>query len=70
MRKILRAAGALSLTTGLLVAGSSVASAHVNVKPDTTAAGAHALLTFGVPHGCEGSSTTRVSIQIPSRSHR
>jgi uncharacterized protein YcnI len=41
------------------------ASAHVTARPDTTAAGAYALVTFGVPHGCEGSSTTRVSIEIP-----
>lgn len=67
MRKLLRAAGATALTGGLVLIGASSASAHVTVSPDTTAAGAYALLTFGVPHGCDGSSTTRVSIQIPEQ---
>lgn len=67
MRKTLRAAGAAALTTGLVLIGTSAASAHVTVIPDTTAAGAYALLTFGVPHGCDGSATTRVSIQVPEQ---
>lgn len=41
------------------------ASAHVSISPSTTAAGAYTVLTVGVPHGCEGSPTTRVAIQIP-----
>jgi uncharacterized protein YcnI len=49
----------------LLALAAPAAYAHVTVNPDTTAAGAYALLTVGVPHGCEESSTTRVSIQIP-----
>jgi periplasmic copper chaperone A len=52
-------------TATLLALGASGASAHVSVKPDTTTAGAYALLTFGVPHGCGESPTTKVSIQIP-----
>lgn len=67
MRNTLRAAGAVLLTSGLLVAGASTASAHVTVSPDTTEAGAYALLTFGIPHGCGESSTTKVSIQIPEQ---
>ncbi|WP_407319711.1 YcnI family protein [Isoptericola halotolerans] len=65
MRKTLRAAGALTLTAGLVLAGAGSASAHVTVTPDTTSAGAYALLTFGVPHGCDTSPTTEVAIQIP-----
>lgn len=58
------AAGAA--TTGLVVLASpGAASAHVTVTPDTTAAGAYAVLTFSVGHGCEGSPTTRLTIQIP-----
>ena len=67
MRKTLRALGAAALTTGLVVVGASAASAHVSVNPDTTSAGAYALLTFGVPHGCGESSTTKVSIQMPEQ---
>lgn len=52
-------------TTLLLTLGASGASAHVSVNPDTTTAGSYALLTFGVPHGCGESPTTKVSIQIP-----
>lgn len=67
MRKTLRAVGAASLTAGLVVVGAGAASAHVTVTPDTTEAGAYALLTFGVPHGCGDSPTTTVSIQVPEQ---
>jgi len=40
------------------------AGAHVTVTPSTTAAGAHAVLDFSVSHGCEGSSTTEITIRI------
>jgi periplasmic copper chaperone A len=60
--KILTVAAA---TTTFLALGASGASAHVSVNPDTTSAGSYALLTFGVPHGCGESPTTKVSIQIP-----
>jgi len=41
------------------------ASAHVTVTPSDTAAGAYVVLTFSVPHGCEGSPTTGITIQVP-----
>lgn len=58
---------ALGATAGvaLTLAAPLAASAHVGVIPDTTAAGAYANLTFAVPHGCDGSSTTEVRITIP-----
>jgi uncharacterized protein YcnI len=58
---------ALGATAGvaLVFAAPLAASAHVGVTPDTTAAGSYANLTFAVPHGCEGSSTTEVRITIP-----
>lgn len=62
-----RSALALAGAVGLCLAAASAASAHVTVTPDTTASGSYALLTFGVPHGCEGSSTTSVAIQIPEQ---
>lgn len=55
------AAGALALT----FSGASVASAHVTVEADTTEAGAYSVLTFSVPHGCDGSATDKVAIQVP-----
>ena len=47
------------------VVGVVPAMAHVTVSADEATAGSYAVLTFSVPHGCEGSSTTRVSIQVP-----
>ena len=49
----------------LSVLGAVPAMAHVTVTADEAVAGSYAVLTFSVPHGCEGSSTTRVSIQVP-----
>ena len=53
------AGGVLALTV------ASSASAHVTIAEQEAAAGAYTLLTFGVPHGCEGSPTTTVRIQMP-----
>lgn len=54
------AAGAL-----LAVAVPLTASAHVTVNSTSAAAGSYTVLTFAVAHGCEGSSTTAVTIDIP-----
>lgn len=62
VRRTLTAAVA---TTGLMGLGLSGAAAHVTVKSDTTAAGAHALLTVGFSHGCDGSSTEQLTISLP-----
>ncbi len=53
---------AISLT---VLGVAAPASAHVTITPSTTAAGAFAVLTVSVPHGCEGSPTTRVTISMP-----
>lgn len=55
-------AGAALLTLGL----ATGASAHVTVTPGEATADSYAVLTFGVPHGCDGSATTEVAIQIPA----
>jgi uncharacterized protein YcnI len=49
----------------LAVAVPLSASAHVGVTPDSTAAGSYTVLTFAVPHGCDGSATTAIAIDIP-----
>lgn len=67
MRHTLRALGATTLAAGLVLAGTTTASAHVTISPDSTEAGAYALLTLAVPHGCDGSSTTKVAIQMPEQ---
>jgi uncharacterized protein YcnI len=57
---------ALPAAVGVVVVGAAApASAHVTITPSTTAAGAFTVLTVSVPHGCDGSATTRISIQIP-----
>lgn len=60
-----RAAVVVAGVGALTLGGALAASAHVSVIANTTAAGSYALLTFGVPHGCDGSSTTKVAIKIP-----
>lgn len=52
------AAGALALSV-------VPAAAHVTVTPSTTAAGSYAVLTFSAGHGCDGSPTTTIAIDLP-----
>jgi uncharacterized protein YcnI len=51
------------LTLGL----AGPASAHVTITPSDTAAGAYTVLTVSNGHGCEGSPTTEVTIQMPEQ---
>jgi uncharacterized protein YcnI len=63
-RSTVRAGAPLAaLATLALVAAP--ASAHVSGTPSETAAGSFTVLTMSVPHGCEGSPTTRIEIQVP-----
>lgn len=55
------ALGALALT----FASAAGASAHVTASTTTAEAGAYAVVSLSVPHGCDASPTTRVAIQIP-----
>ena len=57
---------AAPVAAGLITLGlAGPASAHVTVTPEGTAAGSFTVVTVSVPHGCEGSPTTKVAIQIP-----
>jgi uncharacterized protein YcnI len=57
---------AVPLALGVVVLGvAAPASAHVEITATTTAAGANTVLTVNVPHGCDGSPTTKIAIQIP-----
>jgi uncharacterized protein YcnI len=40
------------------------ASAHVVVDPAAAPAGGYTKLTFRVPHGCDGSPTVKITVQI------
>ncbi|WP_423183341.1 YcnI family protein [Arthrobacter sp. NyZ413] len=65
LRRTLSATAIAGGTAALMMAGLAGASAHVSVNPDKTAANSYALLTFGVPHGCDASATTKVTINLP-----
>lgn len=61
------ALGALGASAGLALALGAplAASAHVHVDPGTAAAGGTQTLTFSFAHGCDGSPTTALAIDIP-----
>ena len=55
-----------ALLTSILI--SSSAFAHVTVETNNKTAGGYAKLTLRVPHGCDGSPTTAITVQIPENS--
>ncbi|GAA3319231.1 YcnI family copper-binding membrane protein [Arthrobacter ramosus] len=65
LRCALSATGIAGGTAALMMAGLAGASAHVSINPDKTTANSYALLTFGVPHGCDTSGTTKLTINLP-----
>jgi uncharacterized protein YcnI len=65
LRRAISATGAIAGTAALMMAGSAGAFAHVGISPDKTAANSYALLTFGIPHGCDTAGTTKVTITLP-----
>lgn len=50
---------------GALLA-APVAGAHVTANPGTAEAGGFTMIAFRVPHGCEESPTTSLTIRIPA----
>jgi uncharacterized protein YcnI len=65
MNKHLRRLAVLPAAGVIALAIAGPASAHVTVASNVTAAGGEAILTFSVPHGCDGSATTKISIKMP-----
>jgi uncharacterized protein YcnI len=65
IRSTLPAVGAGAAALAIVGLTAIPASAHVTVTPDTTAAGAYAVLSFSLGHGCEGSPTTKLTIAMP-----
>ncbi len=66
MKTTLRRVAAPALVAiGAVALTAAPASAHISVTPSTTVAGEYAVLSFAVPHGCDGSATTKVTIEIP-----
>jgi len=65
IRRTLSATAVAGGTAALMMAGLAGASAHVSADPNKTAANSYALVTFGIPHGCDTSPTTKVTINLP-----
>ncbi len=65
LRRTLKTTAVTGATAALLLTAASGATAHVGVTPDKTDANSYALLTFGIPHGCDTSGTTKVAITLP-----
>lgn len=65
IRTFARLAALPAATAAVALSFAAPASAHVTATPSTAAAGAYTVVTFSVGHGCEGSPTTRIEIQVP-----
>ncbi|MGP0224606.1 MULTISPECIES: YcnI family protein [unclassified Paenarthrobacter] len=65
LRRTLSATAVAGGTAALMMAGLAGASAHVGADPNKTAANSYALVTFGIPHGCDTFGTTKVAITLP-----
>lgn len=65
IRTFARLAALPAATAAVALSFAAPASAHVTATPSTAAAGAYTVVTFSVGHGCEGSPTTRLEIQVP-----
>jgi len=67
MPKRLAVVGTATLgVTALIVLGTAgVASAHVSATATSTAANSYTTATFSLPHGCDGSPTTKIAFQVP-----
>ena len=64
-RRVLRVGLGTAAGLALVIGAPLAASAHVHVDPGTVAAGSTATLTFAFSHGCDGSPTTALVIDIP-----
>ena len=62
LRASITGAAGLALAVGLPTA----ASAHVDLEASSTAPATLSVLTFAVGHGCEGSPTTSLAIELPA----
>jgi periplasmic copper chaperone A len=52
--------------TGLVLSAARAAEAHVSLASGPAAAAKSQKITFGVGHGCEGSDTLRIRVDIPA----
>jgi uncharacterized protein YcnI len=66
-RRALRGIALPVTIVGFSVMAAAHAHAHVGVSPGTGAAGEYTVATVSVPHGCDGSPTTSVTIKVPEQ---
>ncbi|WP_374457933.1 YcnI family protein [Nocardioides sp.] len=64
-RTLARACALPAATAAIALVVAAPASAHVGATVTDASAGAFTVATFSVPHGCEGSPTTKIEIQVP-----
>jgi len=66
-RRVLARFTATTVGLGVfMLVGTGVACAHITASADHSEAGSFSVVTFSLPHGCSGSPTTQLAIQIPS----
>ena len=65
MRRVVQVGMGWLVVGGILAVMAAPAAAHVTVTPSVTSAGSYTVLTFSVPHGCDGAPTTKIAIKIP-----
>ncbi|MGA8258504.1 MAG: YcnI family protein [Nocardioides sp.] len=64
-RSLARPAALVGAAAAIAITLAAPASAHVSAAASETAAGSYTVVTFSVPHGCDGKATTKVEISIP-----
>ncbi|WIE76576.1 YcnI family protein [Curtobacterium sp. MCSS17_007] len=64
-RLALLGTGTLGVTAAIVLGTAAAASAHVEADVTSTAANSYTTATFSVPHGCDGSPTTKLVFQVP-----
>ncbi|SDQ39664.1 Uncharacterized protein YcnI [Curtobacterium sp. UNCCL20] len=55
----------LGVTAAIVLGTAGMASAHVSATATSTAADSYTTATFSLPHGCDGSPTTKIEFQVP-----
>lgn len=64
-RRSLRLPFAVAVGAALALGPATAALAHIDPDPPSVQAGTEATVSFTVEHGCDGSPTTKVEIQVP-----
>lgn len=65
MKHVTRISAAVLAGSLIALAVPTAAQAHTSATASSTDAGSRTVVTFSVPHGCEGSPTQVVTIDIP-----